>query len=360
LNFSKLEIGFVMSCHGLGSVGGAYIGGWLTDRIGYYRVMFWSLILVGFLYFALILVKTFPLFCVMGFLTSLVGDAFRPAGMASITAYGGEELQTRSMSLYRLAINLGFGLGMAIAGFLAGIFGYQVLFIMDGSTCFAAAILFVLLLKEKKEIPKKQKEDAPQLVVYSAYNDNWYMMFIGFLLLNSIVFMQLLYTFPLFCKEALMMSEESLGGLMSYNGILIFVLEMPLIYILAKKRDQMGYIILGVVLIGLSFVVFNIFGSSFYVVVFSMTLVSIGEIVNFPLASSLALGRSNALNRGQYMGLYSMLFSVASIIGPPLGLQIVEHYGWGTLWSFLGILATISTIGLLYLRKNPQVSVQYQ
>ena len=86
LEFSKTQIGFVMAAHGVGSVSGAYVGGWLTDRIGYYRVMFWTLTLVGFLYISLYWVTSFSVFCLMGFLTSLVGDAFRPAGMASITA----------------------------------------------------------------------------------------------------------------------------------------------------------------------------------------------------------------------------------------------------------------------------------
>lgn len=351
LDFTKTQAGIVMSFHGMGSVAGAYVGGWLTDRIGYYRVMFWSLFLVGFLYFSLYWVESFYMFCVMGFVVSLVGDAFRPAGMASITAYGGEELQTRSMSLYRLAINLGFGFGIAIAGFLAGTFGYGTLFFMDGGTCIFAALLFYFFMVEKKE-NKEIEKDSKKVIRHSAYKDNWYLWYLGFLFLNAIVFIQLLFTYPLFCKEALMMSEKSFGVLMSYNGILIAVIEMPLIFILAKKRDQMGWITWGVILTGLSFILFNVMGFNMFAAIVSMTMISIGEIINFPLASSLALGRSNPNNRGQYMGLYSMLFSVGSIIAPVIGMRIAELYGYAVLWNFLGILTTISVIGLLYLRKK--------
>jgi len=366
LDFSKTQVGFIMSAHGVGSVAGAFVGGWLTDRIGYYRVMFWSLILVGFLFFALYFVKTFSTFCLMGFLTSLIGDAFRPAGMASITAYGGEELRTRSMSLYRLAINFGFGFGVAGAGALAGFYGYGVLFFVDGGTCILAGILFIFLMKEKKEVvePKEPKHsslnddilDAPEKIIkHSAYKDNWYLLFVICWFLNAMVFIQLFHTFPLFCKEELMMSEAGFGGLMSFNGILIAVIEMPMIYILAKKRDQMGYIIWGVVLIGMSLVIFNILGFNIYAAVVSMTLFSIGEIINFPLSSSLALGRSNPNNRGQYMGLYSMAFSVGLIIAPLLGFRIAEDYGYAVLWNFMGGLAGLATIGLMYLRKKEEV-----
>ena len=369
LDFSKTQIGLVMSCHGIGSVAGAYVGGWLTDRYGYYRVMFWSLFLVGFLYFSLVLVKTFSVFCLMGFLTSLVGDAFRPAGMASITAYGGEEKQTRSMSLYRLAINLGFGIGIAIAGFLAGIYGYHALFFMDGGTCIVASLLFIMVLKDKKEEGWNAKNevvedenilDVPEPVTtiqQSAYKDVWYLFFIGFLFFNSIVFIQLFHTFPLFCKEILDMTEEGIGALMSYNGILICIVEMPLIYVLAKKRDQIGWIIWGVVSIGLSLLIFNVLGFSIYTAVLSMTLVSIGEIINFPLASSLALGRSNVNNRGQYMGLYSMLFSFGMIVAPLIGFKIAEDYGYAVLWYVMGGLSFISTVGLIALRKKEEVAI---
>ena len=357
LNFSKIDIGYIMASHGAGSVAGAFVGGWLTDRVGYYRVMFWSLLSVGFLFFAFSLVKTFWMFCLMGFLTSVIGDAFRPAGMASIVAYGGEELKTRSMSLYRLAINLGIGLGSAIAGILAGLFGYRVLFFVDGVTCIIAALLFIYLMKEEKEVEKKIKHKTPKIIRHSAYQDGWYLIFVLCWFLNAIVFIQIFHVLPLFCKEVLMMSETGVGVLLSYNCVLIAIIEMPLVYILAKKRDQMGYIIWGVILIAMSLVIFNIMGFNIYAAVMSMTLFSIVEIINFPLSSSLALGRSNPNNRGQYMGLYSMAFSVGLIIAPLLGFRIAESYGYAVLWNFMGVLAGIATIGLLYLRKKQIVTL---
>jgi len=340
-----------MAFHGLGSAMGAYIGGWLTDRYGYYQVMFWSLFFVGFVYFELSNVTTMKMFCVVGFVISLIGDMFRPAAMASLIAYGGEEMQTRSMSLYRLAINLGFGLGMAAAGWIAAGYGYHILFYIDGGTCILAAFLFIFFLKNKQE-EKPKKEVVQKIIRKSAYQDKWYLAFVGFLFLNSIVFFQLLFTFPLFCEKVMGMSEENFGWLMSYNGILIAILEMPMIYILAKKRDQMGWITFGVILIGLSYLNFNLLGFNIYSLLMFMTMISVGEIVNFPLASSLALGRSNPNNRGQYMGLYSMLFSIGFVIAPYIGFRIAEIYGYDFLWISMGILGAISTTGLMFLRKK--------
>ena len=39
LNFTFAQVGWVMSAFGLGSVVGSWLGGKLTDKIGYYKVM---------------------------------------------------------------------------------------------------------------------------------------------------------------------------------------------------------------------------------------------------------------------------------------------------------------------------------
>lgn len=43
LDFTLSDVGWIMSFFGLGSVVGSWIGGKLTDKIGYYKVMFFSL-----------------------------------------------------------------------------------------------------------------------------------------------------------------------------------------------------------------------------------------------------------------------------------------------------------------------------
>ena len=113
-------------------------------------------------------------------------------------------------------------------------------------------------------------------------------------------------------------------------------------------------------MIGLSFLVFNIFGFTVIVAIVCMTLVSIGEIINFPLASSIGLSRSNPNNRGQYMGLYSMCFSIGLIIAPLFGFWIAEELGYRKLWYFLALLATISTGGLLILRGGEWSNEEYK
>ena len=354
LHFTKIQAGIAFSMHGFGSVAGAYIGGILSDKFGYYKVMFWSLFLVGIMFLILMFVKPFIWFCIMMFLTTTVGDSFRPASQVAIGAYSTPENHTRSLSLYRLAINLGFAVGAGGAGFIAGWYGYQWLFIIDGGTCILAALFLLWAMDEKEEIlTEKEKEETA--ITRSVYHDYWYLLLMGCLLLGAIAFMQLFHTYPLFCREKLMLSEEQIGALYTFNGILICIVEMPLVYILVKLKKEMSLIIWGVVLFALSYLCFNVLGFTPWVAILSMVFVSIGEIINFPFSNTLALQRSTVNNRGQYMALFSMMFSVAFIIAPILGMYLIDEFGYTILWNVMGLLCGVSAIGLIILNNKREV-----
>lgn len=363
LGFSLIETGYVMSCAGIGSLAGAYVGGILTDKIGYYKVMFWSLILVGCMFFFLMTIKTLIPFCVFMLVANFIGDSFRPANFVAISAYSNDENRTRSISLIRLFINLGFTAGPAIGGIIAAYYGYKWLFVVDGITCIVAAFLFISLL-ENKEPKDDEIEEAVELdgvldepvkakqFYSSPFQDNSYLFFSACVFLMAIAFMQLLYTLPVFLKQSLNYNEDQIGYLMAMNGFVIVLLEMPIIYIFEKKYNNMVLAAFGALLIGISYFIFNPFGNVAGIAIISMLFITIGEIFNFPFANDYALQKTNAKNRGKYMGLYTMTFSASTIISPTLGLSIAQNYGYSQLWNLVAVCSLISAIGFYMLRKS--------
>lgn len=357
LNFTLIEAGMAMSCFGAGSVAGAWIGGFLTDRIGYYKTMFGSLIIGGFSFFILMYMTSFNSFCVMVFFVSTIADAFRPAAMASISAYAKPENHNRSLSLIRLAINLGFATGAALTGLLSAHYGYQWLFIIDGSTCILAAFFLLLVLKDKKEkvIHTEEEDNTVSDNSMSAYQDYTYLSFLFFKMLAAIVFMQLFSTVPLFMKEVLLFSEDQYGLIMMCNGLIIVALEMPLVYILEKKYDRMSLVIAGYLLIVTGFFSLCFAQYAVYAIItYFILAISIGEVIGFPFSNAFALSRSKVGRRGEFMGLYSMAFSIAFIVSPSLGTYIAESYGFPTLWSVMTGIGLISVAGFVITKRKIQ------
>src|SRR5688572_30047315 len=118
VGYSIGQAGIVFGLFGLGAFCGAYFGGKLTDKIGYYPVQLITLTGGGILFILLGQMKTYPLICIFTFLVSFVGEAFRPANSTAIAFYSSAENRTRSYALNRLAINIGWAVGSATGGVL--------------------------------------------------------------------------------------------------------------------------------------------------------------------------------------------------------------------------------------------------
>ena len=116
MNRSLRDAGLVMGLFGLGSVIGAYIGGKLSDKSGFYKVQLYSLLFGGLFFVLLGQLQSYSLICVFTFLLSLINESFRPANSSAIAYYSEVKNRTRSYSLNRLSINLGWAVGASIGG----------------------------------------------------------------------------------------------------------------------------------------------------------------------------------------------------------------------------------------------------
>jgi len=348
LKLTLENVGWIMTAFGLGSFVGTWIGGKLTDKIGSYKVMVRSLLTTGFLFIALQYLNTFASLCIGIFLVMLVADMFRPAMFVALSAYSKPENKTRSVTLIRLAINLGFSAGPAIGGIIITTIGYGGLFWVDGITCILATMVLINVLNPKKS---KVLDDINIKNPVSAYSDKPFMIFFFAMMLFGIVFLQYFSTMPLYYRQEHMLSEIEIGLLLGANGLFIFLFEMPLIKWLENTRyTKTGMMFFGAILTGLSFIILN-FTNWSGILIIGMLLMTVGEMIAFPFSNAFAMQRAKKGNQGEYMALYSMSFSVASIFGHNAGLQIVANIGFDNTWFIMTALATLCVLLLFYLKQ---------
>jgi predicted MFS family arabinose efflux permease len=355
-NFTLPQVGWVMTAFGLGSTCGSYFGGWLTDRIGNYKVMVTSLVLSGLCFIALQLFSDFYALCIGVFITVTAADLFRPASMVALRHYSKPENRTRSVTLIRLAINLGFAAGPALGGLIIFSAGYNALFWIDGLTCIAAALVLKLALHPKRAKPNH--ETAPP-TLQSAYRDSTYAVFVLSMVIFGFVFLQLFSTIPLYYRDAHNLTEAQIGLMMALNGLLIFVIEMPLIkYLESRYTSKIMLIVWGCVLVALSYFVFNLNGWM-GVLIISMLLATLGEMLVFPFSNAFAMDRSQRGKQGQYMALYMMAFSVAHIFGHNSGMQLINAFGYATTWYVMGGLQLVGIACLVWLMRRVKNEVTH-
>jgi predicted MFS family arabinose efflux permease len=351
LLLSYSQVGWIMVCFGFGSMLGSWLGGKLSDKIGFYKIMIFSLFTSGVSFFFLQYVTSFWALCVSMFSIMVIADMFRPAMFVSLGTYAKPENRTRALTLVRLAVNLGFAAGPAIGGFIILNQGYQALFWVDGSSCIIAILIFALLVKEKKVpedlIAKKQAEAERQ----SVFKDKIFWIFLFVCFITAVLFFQLFTTLPLYHSEHFGLTEFQSGLILSLNGILIFFLEMPIVsYCQRKNINKLKIILWGCFLMAISFYVL-LFDNWAGILIVSLIFITLGEMFIFPFSNSFALSRAPKGHEGRYMALFTMSFSLAHITSSKMGLEIISHWGYQSNWFIMGGLAVIALLSSVWVQR---------
>ncbi|QYJ67890.1 MFS transporter [Flavobacterium litorale] len=351
LHFSYNDVGTVMMFFGAGSFLGSWLGGKLSDKIGFYKIMVFSLFTSGLLFFTLQYVTTFYGMCLAMFCIMTIADMFRPAMLVSLGAYAKPENRTRALALVRLAINLGFAAGPAIGGLIIIGVGYNGLFWADGTTCIVAILLFASLVKEKKKEPTKEEDVTPTLKKHSVFNDGAFLLFLFNSFAVAVVFFQMFSTLPLYHKDVYGLTEFHTGLIMSLNGIIVFALEMPFVgYFERKKISRLKIIFWGSLLLSISFYILVI-NTTMGILLLALMFLTFGEMFYFPYSNAFAMSRAPKGHEGRYMALYTMSFSAAHILSAKSGMAIISAWGYNATWVAMGTLGMLGVLCLFVVRR---------
>jgi len=251
----------------------------------------------------------------------------------------------------RFAANLGFSIGPAVGGIVAGSFGYKWIFLIDSMTCLMAAFILLKYLPfDKTKLPVKRDLNIARSP--SAYKDWEYLTFIILVALWGTSFFQLFTSVPVFWAKEWDFSETKIGLLLALNGFIIVLFEMPIVRSLENYTRYMIMISIGSFLLVISFI-FLLSGSNFLMAaLLFVVFMSFAEIFAMPFMTNYSVSRPSEDRRGQYMALYAMAFGFAHISAPLGSLTIADNYGFYNLYIMLIVLCLILTYAFYSLRRR--------
>ncbi len=353
MNRTLSEAGTVVGLWGLGAMIGAYFGGKLTDKIGFYKVQLMALAFGGLSFILLGYMNSYPLICVFTFILSMINESFRPANSTAVAAYSSVENRTRSYSLNRLAINLGWALGVSIGGFVAS-YSYKALFWIDGCTNILAALALLLFLKPKSNganaaVKKSISENGRKV-----YKDKPFMVFVFLTTLFGLCFFQLFSTVPNYFRDQLHLSEKFIGSTMAVNGLLIVLIEMVLVNYLEGKKHILLYITIGTLLCALAFLTLLLPGPAPLIASTMILMITFGEIAAMPFMNTYWSLRSTDSNRGQYAAWITIAWSAGQTIGPYASSLVAENMGFPVMFIGIASILTITAAGFHWLKLKEE------
>jgi MFS family permease len=332
-------VGFASAClgvFGLGSMCGSILGGQAADRIGRRPVMLLSLFGGAATLMAVGNATDRWAFMASVGCFALVTDMYRPAASAMVADVVSANRRPHAFALLYISMNLGFALAPPLGGLLAGI-SYQLLFYADAlSMCLFGTIILLTIPESlgRKPMASNEASITTQRALAVLVADRTFLLFCAATFLVAMVLMQCMSTLPIFLRQS-GLSHLEFGLLMSINGIMIFLFQLPVTHWLSRF-SAMKIMTVGGMLIGIGFGLCAIpsgmisGGMGFFAL--TVLVWTLGEILQAPFYQAIVTDLAPQRLRASYLGVFGLSFSLALTIGAPLGGWILRTQGATTLW----------------------------
>lgn len=338
------------------------VAGRLTDILGPVTVIKASLFLSGILLFLFPLAHSFPTILVITFLFAILNESVRPPSLSMISDLVPPAQRKAAFALSRLAINLGMSVGPAIGGLLA-VFSFRWLFFVDGATSILAGVVIAMarwdraLLhpshdpdwEEPAELGREIEADSvvPLAAAHPAadlraFRNRRMLYLLAAMIPVQIVFFQLTSSLPLFLVRNLHLPESLYGTVFTLNTLMIVAFEVPLNTAMANWSHRRA-LTLGAFLYAIGFGSFALVTRPAQIFA-SVVIWTFGEMILLPGSSAYAAEIAPPGRRGEYMGLYTMSFSIAFSTGPFLGAELLQRWGPHGLWGAAFVSGCISAL----------------
>jgi MFS family permease len=348
-HLDEREAALVFASYGVGSIVSILVGGALTDRLGRRATLMVSLFGSGVLAMAMGLTSQARVFVPLLLVFGFVADLYRPAAAAIVGDLLSSSERAVGFSALRMAVNLGFALGMALGGFIAD-WNWRFLFLGDGLTTLLYGLVVLGFIPETRPDPA----DAPARGAREATENPWrdrvflQVALAGFL--TSVIFFSDLTVMPLTITVSAGYPAAVYGTLVGLNGFLIAAFEMSAVKALAGFR-RLRVAALGTAFLGFGYGITGLWLHWSWFLL-AILLSTAGEILTSPQQMAFAADWSPPRARGRYLGLYQATWSLSLAVNPTLFLPLHALLGEAAFWGLLSLMAVPPALLLLRLDRD--------
>lgn len=323
--YTDAQAGAVLSLFGLGSLAGASLGGWSSDRFGRRPTVLAFALANATVLLVFGLAPPGPALAVMAVLHGL-SNGYGPALSAAVTDVVSPPDRARAYGYFYWAVNLGFAAAALMGGALSRL-GYVWLFVGDACTTLAFAAIVWRLVPETRPAGAAVEKAGGRGPRALADPRMW--AFLAGQFLTLLVFLQSFVTLPLE-ERARGVPVGHVGLIAALNGVIIVALQ-PAFVRASRGRPLWSLLCLAAALVGASAVLAERARSASGFVA-AMALVTLGEIAFSGAAPAFVAHVAPVERRGTYQGAYSLCWAAASLLAPLAGPGLRARFGSGVMW----------------------------
>lgn len=342
---TPLQVGLIMATFSICQFASAPVIGKLSDKYGRKPLLILSQL------------STLTGFLMLGFANSLliiilsrVVDGLFGSNMTLSRAYVTDitrgKQRTKTFAYLGGIFSLGFFVGPALGGFLAAI-DYSIPSFLAAGMVLASIVLTITLLEEtvkkKKQVSLKARDFFPfESLKKGLGNKELRTVFVEFLLFIT-GFTITTSSLALFVDLQLGAGPEQVGLIMMLIGLVRMFFQPVIIPKLLDRFEERILMLSGLTINALALFGFY-FTTTIEMLYVGGVLFAIGGSLSRPMMVSLVSEKSKAGRRGEFMGVFDSLGSVAQITGPLIGGVVIESFYPGTIGIISGVLVTTAVV----------------
>jgi MFS family permease len=336
-------VGTIMLLSALISAVGRIVGGELADRIGRRPLIAVTLGVRALFFFsmsyAIYARASYVAVALVYLLVRLLGALMKPGIDTMVADIVPQEQRVEAFGIIRIGANAGWAIGPAIGGFLM-VISYWSLFLVTGA---ASLIGMVLVIEESRH--NKPAEKFILSRVLDVGRDRRFLIFCGLSFMLFLVMGQFSSTLSVFSTEFVGITDVQLGLVYTLNGIIVVLFQWPAALLAAKIGTRFA-LTLGAILFGAGY--FSVgMANSFYFLLGSMAVITWGEVIFSPSATTTVANSAKDRKMGRYMGFFGLSEALGWSAGPFVGGWLLDYLA-GTpllLWGSIGMIATLAAVG---------------
>jgi MFS family permease len=337
LGYTPAQAGMPIAAYGVGTLGACFLGGHLADRIGRRKTIVLSMFSAALAMLCLSQATSLPLIIVFACLAGLTGELYRPASSALLADLVPAGQRVTAYAAYRMSFNAGWAFGPATAGLIAKK-SFLWLFIGDAATSVLYGLVALFALPSG--LRGSPTEGPGRGTIQLLRTDRRFLQVLCASLAVVFAFVQSFSTLGLEITRH-GFSEATYGLVISLNGVLVVLCELPLT-VITKRHPARRMMALGYLLVGVGFAS-NLLPRTLPLLVLTVALYTLGEMISMPISGAYIADLAPPDKRGLYMGTFGMVGALAFVFGPTLGL-LVFSASPAVLWAGCGLLGLLAAV----------------
>ncbi len=356
-----LKVGAAASLNSINAACGllaVFFVGTLVDRLGRKWAMVISLLLNGVVYLLQVQAGTYLGFALVMALSGAVNPLYRVAADAMMADLLPSHQRVSGYSLLRMSNNIGISIGPAIGGFInASSYGMAFYIAAGGMLAFGLLLWFfaheTLPERTAGELSTQEPAAAQGWGGYeTVLRDRVFLSFVGVFTLVQFCSATIWILLSVYAKHQYGVNENQYGWIPTTNALMVVFFQLG-VTAFTRRYAPLPVMAVGALLYAIATASIGL-GQGFWGFWFSMVLMTTGELILMPTASTYAANLAPADMRGRYMSFFSLTWAVAAGLAPLIGGNLGDRLAPQATWfgaALVGLMAVAGFVGL-YLRRR--------